>query len=141
LFPPFGPVLGVLAVLLWWRSGRGDIWGMLLLLNTLLFPLSVVYVAVAIAFVVIRWRPDWQWYPLALSWCIPAFAVFQRTPDTIAALTQAITATGLLAGLCPAIPWKGMLRRSLSRVGGRPVARWDQQTTPRSSPRDDNGLQ
>ena len=110
LFPPFGPALGLLAAALWWRLGRGDIWATLLLLNTLLYPLSVVYVAVAIAFVVVRWRPDWRWYPLALSWCIPAFVVIERTPQMIAALTQAIVATGLLAGLCPAIPWKEALR-------------------------------
>ncbi len=111
IFPPFGPILAVLAALLWWRYGRRDPWGGLLLLNTLLFPLSVVYVAVGIAFVVIRWRPDGPRYPLVLSWCIPLVLIIQRTPDGIASLTQAIIATGLLAGLCPAIPWRRWFSR------------------------------
>jgi uncharacterized membrane protein len=60
-----------------------------------------------IAFVVIRWRRDWPWYPLALSWLLPvAFPLVIRTPDSIAALTQAIVITGLLAGLLPQIPWR-----------------------------------
>lgn len=106
LFPPFGPILGAMAVLLWHRHGRNDIFGLTLLLNTLIYPLSVIYVAIAVAFVVIRWNPRWAWYPLILSWLIPMFfppAV--RTPDSIAALTQSIIATGLLAGLLPPIPW------------------------------------
>jgi hypothetical protein len=111
IFPPFGPLLAVLAGLLWWRYGRRDIWGALLLLNTLIFPLSVVYVAVGIAFVVIRWRPDGPRYLLLLSWCIPLVLIIQRTPDGIASLTQAIIATGLLAGLCPTIPWQRWLTR------------------------------
>jgi hypothetical protein len=105
LFPPFGPLLGVMALLLWHRHGRGDIFGLALLVNTLVYPLSVIYVAVAIALVVIRWRPAWPWYPLALSWVIPiAFPLTARTPDTIAGLTQAIVATGLLVGLLPGLP-------------------------------------
>ncbi|NJO84513.1 MAG: hypothetical protein HC828_18240, partial [Blastochloris sp.] len=64
LFPPFGPLLGLLAAAFWWRAGRHDLWGALLLLNTLVYPLSVVYVAVGVAFVVARWRTDWPWYPL-----------------------------------------------------------------------------
>lgn len=113
LWPPFGPCIGVLAGLLWWRHGRRDIWGTALLLNTLLYPLSVVYVAIGLAFVVIRWQPRWSWYPLLLSWLIPLLVPLPteaRTPDSIAALTQAITSTGLLAGLCPQVP----LRRWLS---------------------------
>ncbi len=106
LFPPFGPILGLLAIWLWHKHGRGDVWGLLLLLNTLLFPLSVVYVATAVAFVVIRWRQSWVWHPLALSWVLPFF-MHERTPDTIAALTQAIIATGLLAGILP-----GIIRRT-----------------------------
>ncbi len=102
---PFGPVLGLLAAGFWWRHGRHDPFGALVLLNTLLYPLSVIYIAVGIAFVVIRWRPAWPWYPLALSWLIPAvFILGERTPDTIAGLTQAIIATGLLAGLLPRLP-------------------------------------
>jgi hypothetical protein len=115
IFPPFGPILAMLAGFLWWRYGRRDPWGTLLLLNTLLFPLSVVYVAVGIAFVVIRWRPDGPRYPLALSWFIPLILIIQRTPDGIASLTQAIIATGLLAGLCPVLPWRRWFaRRPLS---------------------------
>ncbi|GIV98113.1 MAG: hypothetical protein KatS3mg057_2770 [Herpetosiphonaceae bacterium] len=117
LFPPFGPLLGIFAVLLWRCYGRGDLWTLLLLLNTLIYPLSVVYVASGVAFVIIRWRKDWPWYPLLLSWLIPASIVLVRTPDTIAALTQAIVATGLLAGLAPRLP--------------RPWARWERRAMPR----------
>ncbi|NTW03711.1 MAG: DUF2029 domain-containing protein [Oscillochloris sp.] len=103
LFPPFGPLLGVMAVLLWHRSGRGDIFGLALLVNTLVYPLSVIYVASAVALVVIRWNPRWPVYPLVLSWAIPMLlsSTMTRTPDTIAGLTQSIIATGLLAGLLP----------------------------------------
>jgi hypothetical protein len=105
LFPPFGPLIGLLAILLWWRHGRGDHFGLLLLLNTLFYPLSVIYMTSVVAFVVIRWRPTCPWYPLALSWIIPVvFPLVVRTPDTIAGLTQAIVATGLLAGLLPGLP-------------------------------------
>ncbi|MEI7643886.1 MAG: glycosyltransferase family 87 protein [Chloroflexales bacterium] len=107
LFPPVGPILGLLALLLWYRHGRGDAFGLALLVNTLIYPISVVYIAIAVAFVVIRWRRDWPWYPLVLSWIIPVvFPLVIRTPDTIAALTQAIVATGLLAGLLPGLPWR-----------------------------------
>ena len=114
LFPPFGPALGLLAGALWWRHGRRDWWGTLLLLNTLIFPMSVVYVAVGLAFVVLRWRPDTPWYPLALSWITPVLLAGPRTPDTIAAITQTTVATVLLAGLAPAIPWQrlGAWRRA-----------------------------
>ncbi|NTW97424.1 MAG: DUF2029 domain-containing protein [Oscillochloris sp.] len=106
LFPPLGPLLGAMALLLWQRHGRGDLFGLALLLNTLAYPLSVIYVATAVALVVIRWSPRWPWYPLALSWAIPMiFPLAVRTPDTIAGLTQAIIATGLLAGLLPPLPW------------------------------------
>lgn len=111
LFPPFGPLLALLAIILWWRYGRNDVWGLLLLLNTLIYPLSVVYVAVGIAFVVIRWRPAGPWYPLALSWLLPFVLIIARTPDGIASLTQAIVATGLLAGVCPLIPWGTLFAR------------------------------
>jgi hypothetical protein len=111
LFPPFGPLLALLAGVLWWRYGRHDIWGSLLLLNTLLFPLSVVYVAVGVVFVVIRWRPDVPWYPLALSWFVPILLRVPLTADGIAALAQAIVGTALLAGLCPAVPWRRLFSR------------------------------
>ncbi len=107
LYPPLGPLLGLLALALWRLRGRGDAFGLALLVNTLLYPLSVVYIAISVAAVVIRWNPRWPWYPLALSWLVPlAFPLFVRSPDSIAALTQAIIATGLLAGLLPQIPWR-----------------------------------
>lgn len=105
LFPPLGPALGLLAGLFWWRHGRRDHFGGLLLLNTLLYPLSVIYIAVGIAFVVVRWRPDWPWYPLLLSWVVAfAFPLAVRSPENVAALTQSIIASGLLAGLLPRLP-------------------------------------
>lgn len=118
LFPPLGPIVGALAGLLWLRHGRGDIFGLALLLNTLVYPLSVVYIAIGVAFVVIRWRPTWTWYPLLLSWLLPALLPrsIPRTADTIAALTQAIIASGLLAGLLPRLP----LPRLPQLQGGSP---------------------
>jgi hypothetical protein len=105
LFPPLGPLIGLMAILLWWRHGRGDHFGLLMLLNMLFYPLSVAYMTSVVALVVIRWRPTCPWYPLALSWVIPAvFPPAVRTPDTIATVTQAIVATGLLAGLLPELP-------------------------------------
>jgi hypothetical protein len=106
LFPPFGLLMGILAAAFWWRFGQRDHVGALLLLNTFIYPLSVIYAAVGVAFVVIRRRPDWPWYPLIVSWFIPLIFVVERTPDMIAALTQSIIATGLLAGVCPVIPWR-----------------------------------
>jgi hypothetical protein len=104
LFPPFGPLIGVLVGLLWWRHGRGDVFGLLLLLNTLFYPLSVIYMTAAVAFVVVRWRRDWVWYPLGLSWAIViAFPLVVRTTDSIAAITQANVIAGLLAGLLPGL--------------------------------------
>lgn len=111
IFPPLGPLLALLAGVLWWRRGRRDALGALLLLNTLLYPLSVIYVAVGVAVVVLRWRDDWPLYPLALSWLLAAVLTpAVRTPDSIALLTQAIVATGLLAGLLPRLPWPARLR-------------------------------
>ncbi len=107
IFPPFGPILAAMALLLWYRYGRSDTFGTLLLLHTMIYPLSVIYVASAISMVVIRWNVRWPIYPLILSWFIPIlFPLTHRTPDTIAGLTQAIIATGLLAGLLPQIPWR-----------------------------------
>jgi hypothetical protein len=105
LFPPFGPLIAVLSIALWWRHGRADTFGLLILLSTLCYPLSVIYMTSAVAVVVIRWRRQPAWYVLALSWAIPLlFPLSVRTPDTIAALTQAIACTGLLAGLLPPLP-------------------------------------
>jgi hypothetical protein len=101
LAPPGGILIALLAGILWWRSGRKDIWGTMLLLNTLLLPYSIVYAIAGIAFVVIRWRSDWPWYPLILSWIIPVLFDVPRVPDALTLLTQAIAATGLLAGLAP----------------------------------------
>lgn len=118
--PPFGPLLGLLALGFWWRAGRGDHFAAFLLLNTLIYPLSVVYIAVGLAFVVIRWRPDWPWYPLLLSWTIPAvFILGERTADSIAGLTQAIIATGLLAGLLPRLPLPRLATRWPLGTGSR----------------------
>ncbi|WP_129626265.1 glycosyltransferase 87 family protein [Candidatus Oscillochloris fontis] len=105
LFPPFGMILGALAVFFWYRHGRGDMFGLALLFNTLIYPLSVVYSASALAMVVIRWNPRWPWYPLILSWLIPMLVpLAQRTPDSIAGMTQAIIATALLTALLPQLP-------------------------------------
>ncbi|NJO84512.1 MAG: hypothetical protein HC828_18235 [Blastochloris sp.] len=49
-----------------------------------------------------------------MSWLIPLAFVVERTPDTIAALTQAIVATGLLAGVCPAIPWRQAVKKPIA---------------------------
>jgi hypothetical protein len=105
VFLPLGPLLALLAGLLWWRHGRGDWLGALLLLNTLVYPLSVPYMAVALAVVVVRWRRDWAAYPLALSWLLPLLINMpERTPAAVALLVQAIALTALLAGLLPRLP-------------------------------------
>lgn len=103
LTPPVGLLVGLLAGIFWWRAGRNDIWGSLLLLNTLLLPYSITYAIAGIAFVVIRWRSDWPWYPLILSWIIPVLFIVPRIPDALTMLTQAIAITGLLAGLAPTL--------------------------------------
>jgi hypothetical protein len=116
-FPPLGPLLALLAGWLWWRYGRSDVIGALLLLNTLIYPLSVVYIAVAIAVVVIRWRPDWPWWPLMFSWLIPLYfpLTARSSPDAIALLAQAIIATGLLTGLLPRVPLRLPVHKSMRR--------------------------
>jgi glycosyl transferase family 87 len=113
-YPPLGFILILLAGLLWWRVGRRDIWGGLLLFNTLLFPFTIAYATIGIAFAVIRWRPDWRWYPLVLSWCIPALVTIPRTPSGLTMITQAVAMPGLLAGLCPSLPWWRWLPQELS---------------------------
>lgn len=110
LFPPLGPLVGLLAGLLWWRHGRGDVFGLLILVSVLFYPLSVIYMTAAVAVVVVRWRPGWAWYPLGLSWLIViAFPLVVRTADSIAAITQANVIAGLLAGLLPALSWRRWL--------------------------------
>lgn len=117
LFPPYGPLIGLLAIILWWRHGRGDAFGLIMLLNTLIYPLSVIYMTSVVAFVVMRWRRDWVWYPLALSWALVVlFPLPERTHDTIAGLTQAIVITGLLAGLLPRLRVPLAQRKSAGRV-------------------------
>lgn len=107
LFPPLGPLVGLLAGLLWWRHGRGDPFGLLILVSALFYPLSVIYMTTAVAVAVMRWRRDWAWYPLGLSWLVViAFPLVVRTTDSIAAITQANVIAGLLAGLLPALPWR-----------------------------------
>jgi hypothetical protein len=104
LLPPYGPLVGLLTILLWWRNGRGDAFGLLMLLNTLIYPLSVVYMTAAVAFAVIRWRRDWVWYPLGFSWAIVIFFPPEvRSHDSIAAMVQSVTLCGFLAGLLPPI--------------------------------------
>ncbi|PDW00144.1 glycosyltransferase 87 family protein [Candidatus Chloroploca asiatica] len=107
LFPPAGWLLGGMACFLWYRYGRGDPFGLALLVNTLIYPLSVVYVALALAPVVMRWRPQTPWYPLVLSWFIPLFFTqLPRTAETIAATTQLVVATALFAALLPPLRWR-----------------------------------
>jgi hypothetical protein len=113
IFPPFGLIVVLLAGLLWWRAGHRDTWGTLLLLNALTFPFTIAYATIAIAFVVIRWRPNWCWYPLLLSWCIPALVSVPRTLDGLTMITQVVAVPGLLAGLCPPIPWERWLPQRL----------------------------
>lgn len=114
IFPPFGPILAAMALLLWYRYGRTDIFGTTLLLHTLIYPLSVIYVASALAAVVIRWNVRWPIYPLVLSWLPTFFPLVQHTPDTIAAMTQAIVATGLLTALLPQLPgpWRKRIEQT-----------------------------
>jgi hypothetical protein len=101
IFLPLGPLVALSAVLLWRRNG-GDYFALALLLNTLLYPLSVLYIVSAVAFVVIRWRRDWELWPLALSWLVPViFAQLPATPDMRIASIQAAVICGLLVGLLP----------------------------------------
>jgi hypothetical protein len=105
IFLPLGPVVALAGGLLWWRHGRTDWLGALLLLNTLVYPLSVAYMCVALAVVVVRWRRGWAAYPLALSWLLPiVMAAPERSELAVALLLQSISLTGLLAGLLPQLP-------------------------------------
>lgn len=103
LFLPLGPLVALAAVALWRRSGR-DYFGLALLLNTLIYPLSVIYIVSAIAMLVIRWRRDWELWPLALCWLPPLlFARLPVSQETLIASVQAVVALGLLVGLMPAL--------------------------------------
>lgn len=111
IFLPLGPLIALMVVLLWHRN-RGDYFTLALLVNTLVYPLSVIYIVSAVAFVVIRWRRDWEIYPLALCWLIPPiFARLPSSPDFRIAAIQAIVAVGLLVGLVPRLA-----RRAAERV-------------------------
>lgn len=107
LFPPAGWLLGGMACFLWYRYGRGDPFSLALLVNTLIYPLSVVYIAIGVAPVVMRWRPQMPWYPLVLSWFIPLFFTqLPRTAETIAATSQLVVATALFAAFLPRLHWR-----------------------------------
>jgi hypothetical protein len=131
LFPPLGLILGLLALTLWHLRGRGDVFGLALLVNILIYPLGVIYIAISVAIVVIRWNPRWPWYVPALSWVVPmmtpldvradivpggggllarviptVFPLVAHTPEIITGLIQVIIATGLLAGLLPRLHWR-----------------------------------
>lgn len=100
---PLGPLVVLLAMLLWRRNLR-DIFGLALLLNTLLYPLSVLYIISPIAAVVIRWRHDWQLWAVALGWIVPIMFTFVAStynPVLWYAQIQLFAAFALLVGLLP----------------------------------------
>lgn len=101
IFLPLGPLVLLAAAALWRRSDR-DYFGLALLVNTLIYPLSVIYIVSALAFLVIRWRRDWELWPLALPWLAPV--IFSRLPasaDMRIAMIQTIVICALLVGLLP----------------------------------------
>ncbi len=101
LFLPLGPLVALAAFLLW-RRNSDDYFALALLINTLLYPLSVLYIVSAVAFVVIRWRRDWELWPLALGWLVPViFAQLPATAELRIASIQAAVICGLLVGLLP----------------------------------------
>ncbi|EFO79193.1 hypothetical protein OSCT_2939 [Oscillochloris trichoides DG-6] len=103
---PFGPILGVLALLFWYRYGRSDIFGLALLINTLIYPLSVIYMSTPLAAIIIRWNPRWNGAPLILSWLVLFLFLPLSQDDMIAARVQLITMMALVAALLPQIPWR-----------------------------------
>jgi hypothetical protein len=112
LFLPLGPLVALAAAALWRRSGR-DYFGLALLVNTLVYPLSVIYIVSALAFLVIRWRRDWEIWPLALCWLPPLiFARLPASPDALIASVQAMVALGLAVGLMPALRRQAAQRAS-----------------------------
>ncbi len=105
IFPPLGPLVGAVALYVWYRRGRGDWFGVALLLNTLLYPLSVIYAISALAVVIIRWNPRWAWYPIILSWFLARYVMVPLiSPDHVAGNVQAIVIASLLAIVLPQIP-------------------------------------
>ncbi|HMQ31699.1 MAG TPA: glycosyltransferase 87 family protein [Chloroflexaceae bacterium] len=106
VFLPLGPLV-VLAAVTLWRRADGDTFTLALLLNTLIYPLSVLYIVSAVGFVVIRWRRDAQVWPLALCWLAPA--VFARLPATLdmwIASIQVVVICALVVGLLPPLHWR-----------------------------------
>jgi hypothetical protein len=121
IFPPLGPLVALSAALIWWRN-RGDYFALALLLNTLLYPLSVLYIVSAIALVAIRWRRDWELWPLALGWIVPViFAQLPITPDTRIASIQATVICGLLVALLPGLQRKGAPEPVASQASNEPA--------------------
>lgn len=101
VFLPLGPLVALLALALW-RRNIADGFALALLINTLLYPISVLYTISALAFIVVRWRRDWEIYPLAAGWLVPViFARLPASPDMFIAAIQAAAAFGLLVGLLP----------------------------------------
>jgi hypothetical protein len=115
---PIGLSILILSIILWWQHGRTDIWGSLLLLNTLLLPLSIPYAISGIIFVVIRWKKSWCLTILALSWLIPGWLGGARNFDSMYNQTLAIAITGILAGLLPSEGkiWE-YIRKGASQAG------------------------
>lgn len=114
IFLPLGPLVVVLAFWLW-RRRAGDGFGLALLINTLIYPLSVLYIITPIAAVVIRWRPDWQLWALLLGWAVPVgFTFLPNTAGFWFAEIQAILVLGLLVGLLPTMH---LLRRRRALAG------------------------
>ncbi len=115
VFLPLGPLVALAAFLLW-RRNSDDYFALALLANTLLYPLSVLYVVSAVALVVIRWRRDWELWPLSLSWLVPViFAQLPATADLRIASIQATVICGLLVGLLP-----HLRRQATHEQGGLP---------------------
>lgn len=103
IFLPLGPIIILLSFLLW-RRRSGDGFGLALLINTLIYPLSVLYIISPLASVVIRWRHDWQIWAVALSWAVPIiFSFLPYMPEFWFAQIQLILALGLLVGLLPTV--------------------------------------
>jgi hypothetical protein len=113
LFPPLGPLLLLAALLLWRRGRRADPFALALLAGTLAYPLSVLYILSPMAFALMRLRPTWQPWALALAWAAPLLlARLPPGPDALIASVQAMAALTMLAALLP----------PLSRLSRHPAA-------------------